>query len=174
MPHDLSEFAASRGFQPSELEEYGVRVEEDEVVIPIRAGHHVWYERTHRPGGKPKYLSPKGAETHLYNPLGLGPHSEEVWIAEGEFDTLALIAAGAPALGILGVGNFYTPWAHLFSGARIIVAFDPDKAGEEAADKIAGLFPQGVERFEVPPPYGDINDWLKADRRGLTKAVLEF
>lgn len=176
-PLDLESFATSRGFSAQTLEKYGIRVEDGVVVIPLLGRNgHVWYEREHRPGGQPKYLSPKGVEPHLYNPLGLGPHSTEVWLAEGEFDTIALIEAGAPACGVLGANSFYSPWVHLFSGARIVLAFDPDDAGRQAADKIAGLFGQltTVDVFDIPPPHGDINDWWKADPSGLRRAVLEF
>lgn len=176
MPHDLHTFAKTRGFTAQELEEHGIRIEGDEVVIPLlgRKGH-VWYERRHRPGGSPKYLSPSGVEPHLYNPLGLGPHSDEVWIAEGEFDTLSLIVSGAPAVGVLGVNSFNTAWRHLFIGARVVIAVDPDEAGEKMATQLAGLFPHGTaQRFDGILPFKDINDRLVNDRAGLRRAVLAW
>lgn len=168
---------ASRGFSAGTLEKYGVHIEDDVVLIPLLGRNgHVWYEREHRPGGKPKYLSPRGVQPHLYNPLGLGPHSPEVWLAEGEFDTISLIEAGAPACGVLGASSFNRHWAQLFTHARVIVAFDPDEAGKEAAAKVAALFdPSKVELFDAwPLMYEDFNDWWKGDPQGMRRVVLEW
>ena len=170
----LEQFEQSRGFQPGELTPYGIRVEGEHVIIPCPGRKGVWYERIHRPNGRPKYESPAGAVSHLYNPLGLGPGSDEVWIAEGEFDTLSLIVAGAPALGILGAGNFNRHWVLLFSEADIVLALDPDKAGRTHMDKLEQLWRPGqVSRFD-PSPYGDLNEWFVADRKGFTSAVLRW
>jgi hypothetical protein len=168
----LHEFEQSRGFEPGELAEFGIRIEGSLVLIPtLGRGNTAWYERIHRPSGSPKYESPSGAVAHLFNPLGLGPHSDEVWIAEGEFDTLSLVVAGAPAMGVLGAGSFRREWALLFEGAEIVIAFDPDEAGNTQAEKLTQLWTPGqVSRFD-PSPYGDLNDWFKADREGFEEAV---
>lgn len=167
----LNELAKSRGFTEEELSEWGIRIEGDVVAIPTLGRSGAWYERIYNPHGNPKYRGPKGAPAHLYNPLGLGPNTDEVWIAEGEFDTLSLIVAGADAVGVLGAGNFRAEWALLFSEAYIVLALDPDDAGEKSMDKLAALWPAGqVSRFD-PSPYEDINDWLQADREGLVEAV---
>jgi len=167
----LHDFATSRGFKEQELKDYGIEVRQDgTIVIPVLGRSGTWYERTYHPGGKPKYRSPKGSEPHLYNPHGLGPNSSQVWIAEGEWDTLSLLVAGAPALGIQGTKTFNRHWALLFQGAQVTLAMDPDEEGDRAADKLAPLFPN-VRRFRIPHPYGDVNDWLQRDRDGLTEAV---
>lgn len=154
------------------MSDYGVRVEGSQVIIPLLGRSGAWYERTHRPGGNPKYLSPKGAEAHLYNPLGVGPGSSEVWLAEGEFDTLALVAVGAPAVGILGKEAFRSEWALLFKQARVVIAIDPD--AEARAVQLAALFdPALVSRFDTTP-HKDVNDWFKADRASFERAVLEW
>jgi hypothetical protein len=166
---DLATFAASRGFTVEELEGFGVRIEGEEVVIPIAGRAGVWYERRHRPGGSPKYLSPQGVDAHLINPLGLGPHSDVVWFAEGEFDTFSLVVSGVPAVGILGTQTFHSTWRHLFDGAEIWIAFDPDPAGDEAFNKLKGVFPQ-AERFD-PSPFSDLNDAFKHDRQAFMEVV---
>ena len=170
----LTDFASKRGFNERELDQWGIRVDGETIIIPTVGRNGPWYERTHRPEGVPKYESPKGVESHLYNPLGLGPHSREVWIAEGEFDTLSLVTVGAPALGILGVSSFREVWTLLFKKARIVLALDPDEAGRARADKMAQLWtgPGQVSVFD-PTPYGDLNDWFKADRAGFRREVLE-
>jgi hypothetical protein len=174
MPLDLESFAYSRGFDEHELKEFGVRVENGEVVIPILGRTGVWYERRHRPNGVPKYLSPKGASHHLYNPLGLGPHSDEVWFAEGEFDTLSLVVSGVPGVGILGTESFRAEWALLFEHAEIVIAFDNDTAGERRAETFMQMWPPGrVHRFN-PSPYSDLNEWFVKDREGFEEAVHDY
>jgi hypothetical protein len=174
MQHEFDTWARSRGFEPEELAKYGIKAEGDIVVIPTLGRAGAWYERKHRPDGSPKYESPAGSNAHLYNPLGLGPHSPEVWIAEGEFDTLSLIAVGAPAIGVLGAGNFNRHWQLLFAGAELVIAFDPDQAGRSHAEKLAQLWPSGQVSFFDPSPYGDLNEWFAADRAGFTGAVLAW
>lgn len=177
---DLASFAATRGFTEQELAAWDIRVENGVVVIPILGRKGPWYERIHRPGGKPKYESPKGAKAHLYNPLGLGPHSPEVWIAEGEFDTLSLITVGAPALGILGAASFIDWWSLLFRNANIVLALDPDEESNEQATRVtrlASLWPEEqVSRFDpmVQGGYPDLNEWFKQDRSGFRRKVLAW
>ena len=144
------------------------------MVIPCLGRQGAWYERTHRPTASPKYESPKGSAAHLYNPGGFGPGSDEVWIAEGEFDTLSLLAVGIAAVGVLGAGNFNRLWALLFEHAEIVIAFDPDQAGNTQAEKLAQLWEPGqVSRFD-PSPYEDLNNFLKKDRAAFTEAVLAW
>lgn len=172
----LESFAPTRGFTARELRERGLHVEGDTIRIPIAGRHGVWYERIHRPGGSPKYESPKGAARHLYNPLGLGPQSEEVWIAEGEFDTLSLITAGVPACGILGTQTFDKHWIHLFAQAEVVLALDPDDAGEKTAFELAGWIEAKGGRWSrfSPAPYADLNEWFVDDRAGFTEAVVNW
>lgn len=145
------------------------------MVIPILGRKGVWYERTYRPGRSPKYLSPKGVDPHMFNPLGLGPGAETVWLAEGEFDCLSLVVSGVPAVGILGTGLFRREWALLFRSAQVVVAFDPDKAGDESAEKIIGLWPEGqARRFRVPEPYEDLNDWFSQNYEEFEEAVKKW
>ena len=174
MPLDLETFAPTRGFTAEELSKYGVRVEEDTVEIPILGRGGTWYSRVHRPDGDPKYEGPKGMASHLFNPLGLGPGADEVWIAEGEFDTLSLVVAGIPAVGVLGAGNFNRHWQLLFEHAEIVIAFDNDDAGHKGAEKLAQLWEPGqVSRFD-PSPYEDLNDFFRQNRAGFEAAVLAW
>lgn len=171
----ISEFASSRGFTVEELTRFEIRVEGDVVVIPTLGRQGAWYEREHRPNSAPKYSSPPASHAHLYNPRGLGPHSDEVWIAEGEFDTICLLTVGAPAVGVLGAGAFNRAWALLFAQAEIVIAFDADRAGDEAADKLTQLWQPGqVSRFRPKDPYKDLNEWFVADRAAFEAAVLDW
>ncbi len=180
---DLAEFAATRGFTEDELLKYGIEVDGAQVRIPVLGGGRglkdPWLWRVHRPNGSPKYQPEReGMGHHLYNPLGLGPHSDEVWLSEGEFDTLSLVTVGAPAVGVLGASGFKRAWRLLFQHARVVVAFDPDSESDEQRDRVANLmdlFPR-ADRFDPLKEggYMDINDWFKADRDDLELKVKEW
>lgn len=172
----LEDLADARGFTPDELARWGITVEGDVVYIPTVYGSGTWGRRTYDPNRKAKYLPEHaGMGNHLYNPLGLGPNAREVWLAEGEFDTLSLVSVGAPAVGVLGASSFNRRWALLYQGASVVVAFDPDAESAEQAQRVAkvmDLFPT-VKRFDplVEGGYDDLNDWFKADRVGFKSAV---
>jgi hypothetical protein len=172
MSLDRDQYARARGFEPEEWDRFGIRAAGNHIIIPTLGRGGVWYERVHRPNGQPRYETPTGVAAHLYNPQGLGPHSPQVWIAEGEFDCLSLVCAGIPAVAVLGAGAFNRHWQLLFTGAEIVIAFDPDQAGRSHAEKLAQLWPSGQVSFFDPSPYGDLNEWFAADRPGFTGAVL--
>ena len=165
-----------RGFTRQELDAYEIREETpDHWIIPVWGRAGIWYERTHCEAGcHPKYSAPRGSASHLYNPLGLGPQSPEVWLAEGEFDTLSLVCAGIPAVGILGADNFKEEWWLLYLGAEIVLALDPDPKGRETMDRMSMILDAKQNRYSIfdPSPYSDLNEWFEKDRRQFEKAVL--
>lgn len=165
-PEGLEDFATSRGFTPEFLAEYGIHVAgEDEwqpgwYAIPYPHLSGVWYNRYRNPSSHgTKYLTPPGAGAHLYNPLHLGPQTEEVWFTEGELDALSLIYIGLPAIGITGVHGFKAVWKLLFEHATVVAAMDNDEQGHEAASRLANAFQRGVI-FRLPETYNDLNQWL--------------
>jgi len=96
-----------------------------------------------------------------------------VWFAEGELDCLSLVVSGIPAVGILGTQNFKREWIHLFAQAHVVLALDPDAAGNAACDTYAGWIEArggSWSRFD-PAPYGDLNEWFTDDYDGFKEAV---
>lgn len=143
---------------------------EGHVYLPTLGRKGEWYVRQRcGMGCHPKYMSPPGVPVHLYNPLGLGPGSDVVWIAEGELDTLSLVVTGTPAVGLLGAGKFQMAWRHLFEGADVVIALDADKTGDEQAEKLLALF-EGSSRFS-PAPFNDLNEAFAADRQQFERVV---
>ncbi len=161
----LKELAEARGFTEKFLSKCGISVDDDPdfpIVIEYPHMTGVWHERRRRWIGdnrQPKYHHPKGETVRLFNPLRLGPNAEMVWFAEGEFDALALIATGIPAIGVPGASSFRRVARHLYSSALVVIAFDGDAAGREASAKTAGVFAQDKTRvFEFDPGVSGIND----------------
>ena len=72
------------------------------------------------------------------------PDVRMIYLTEGETDCLALIEAGFESDGtgacVASTGtSFSAEWAPLFQGKRVVICFDSDTAGQEAALKVAEL-----------------------------------
>lgn len=192
----MNELAERRGLELATLTDAGIeRVDGGwldgwyRIPYPNATGIWKWRYSNPNPGEHPKIRDDPGAQFHIYNPLGLGPGEPEVWFAEGEFDTLCLVEAGLPALGIHGTANVPDPkhvdeesqprksrfqpgWKHLFLGSRVIVMLDNNEAGWKAARKLAALL-EG-ETFDRWDDYDDINDWWIADKKGMKNAISAY
>lgn len=171
----IEELAQLRSLDLSTLENAGVYVRDDgQVALPYPNLTGIWYEQLHNPGGKPKYWNPPGAGKHLYNPAHVGPNEPEVWLCEGVFDTLTLIEAGLPAVGVPGT-DFKGHWALLFEEADVVLAFDPDDAGQAFAERLldSGLF-QFPHLFTWPFEVEDWNQWGNDDRPDMLEQINEF
>ena len=180
MNEDFTKFAESRGFKPEFLSKFGVRqsVESDDcpdgdwIAIPYRNLNGIWHYKYRNldPNGM-KYWVPHGSEGHLYNPRLLGPNSDTVWLTEGEFDCLSLIAIGHDAVGVPGAQGFKEVWKHLYTDSNVIVAYDPDEAGKAGAEKVARLF-RNSHVFDGYPDDGpDLNEWYQRDANGMWDAI---
>lgn len=189
---ELDSLAEQRGISVRVLAAAGIQPDDGSgqhrgwwrLPYPHRTGVHKVRYRNHDPEGVPRYLDDKGAKFHLYNPLRLGPGEEEVWFAEGEFDTLALIDQGLKAIGVHGVSNvldeedggdrgFRKEWALLFEDTLCITMFDNDDAGRVAGRKLArGLNGEAFDEWDND--YGDANDWHKADPDGMARAIADY
>lgn len=176
----IEEVAIWRGLQLATLLQYGVKVDDHPthpIVFPYPNLTGVWYERRRAWVGDSranKYLSPKGTSPHLYNPLHLGPNAGQVWFCEGEFDTLTLIENGIPALGVAGTNAFNRKWVHLYEDSTVVVAYDGDPAGIEAAGKLVEVFRDRRTRaFSLPTPDGyDLNELHQEG--ALTETIKAF
>jgi DNA primase len=164
----LSAIAEERALPLDLLQDVGIYVDWDKdgqfpIFIPYPHMQGVWYERQRRwldDERKPKYMSPKHSEPHLYNPWFLGPNASIVYICEGELDTLSLITIGRPAVGMAGAGLFDRRWLHLFSHCDIVLALDGDDAGRKAEMKMAEYIdPQQLHFLKVPDGE-DLNSML--------------
>lgn len=189
----LRRLAADRGISVGVLSAAGIGVSDGgghdgwwRIPYPHRFGVHKYRYRNPDPGSGQKYHDDKGAGFHLYNPLRLGPGEEEIWFAEGEFDTLALIDQGWKAIGIHGTAfvpsedkdevtdrRLRKSWLLLFEETLCLTIFDNDEAGRGAGRRLArGL---GGEAFDGwDDRYGDVNDWHRADPDGLGEALRAF
>ena len=152
---DLDDFAELRGLEVATLEDAGLEVEPDgwiAIPYPNVTGVWKWRFRNPYPDGYPKYLDEDEADMHLYNPALVAPNEAEIWIAEGEMDTLTLIELGLRAVGVHGTQNvkvdeetgdldqtsrFKPSWRLLFEDSKVVIAFDNDEEGKKAGRRLA-------------------------------------
>lgn len=162
----------------------GYSADYDAISIPIfKDGTlvNIKYRLLHP--DKAKYIGERGAETWLYNDVGI-QHAMKtggILIVEGEFDLMSVWQSGiknvvSPASG----KNSYGVWLELIDNIpRVYIAYDNDSAGKETAIEMAERV--GTEKtFEVKYPDGikDANEYFKThtpeEFRGLLKQARPF
>ncbi len=124
--------------------------------------------------GKPKYGSPVGQKSHLFNVLATMSATKSIVICEGEFDAIVMEAnCGVPAVGVPGVAAWKPYYTKLFSGFDVVyvvgdndVKEDGSNPGMEFSRRVAGevLNSQIVQL----PPGMDITDFYLANGKDLT------
>lgn len=90
--------------------------------------------------------------------------SRDLYLCEGEIDTLTLLQAGYPAVGIPGTGSFKESWFALLTGKRVVLCLDSDPAGKEASAHLAEEFNRrGITHLKLDLPDGkDVNECFLA------------
>ena len=150
------------------LLELGCGWERGRVLVPIRDQDGglrgvLRYAPTH--DHAPKMLAARGTR------LGLIPHpaaepSTWVVLVEGPPDMISARSRGLPAIAVPGDDAWEREWAQLLVGRHVSVVLDCDRAGREAAARIAGdLKAAGVRGSIIDLAPGrqdgyDLTDWL--------------
>ena len=154
------------------------------VIIPIGDGSRFCARNIGIPSG----VTDKGAKMNryrftksrpLFNPAALAS-DKPVFIVEGQFDALAIIAAGGQAAALGGGGTSDLIWRLKQSRPRwpLILAQDNDSAGQlemNSVIKALGALP-GMKWLTPSGLYGnykDANEALIHDRAGLAKRIKE-
>ena len=161
------------------LLELGCGWERGRVLVPIRDQDGglrglLRYAPTH--DHAPKMLAARGTR------LGLIPHpaaepSTWVVLVEGPPDMISARSRGLPAIAVPGDDAWEREWAQLLVGRHVSVVLDCDRAGREAAVRIAAdLKAAGVRGSIIDLARDrqdgyDLTDWLNA-RADLTGAQL--
>ena len=119
--------------------------------------------------GKPKYGSPLGQKSHLYNLADITLDAPSIVICEGELDAIVLSGlCNIPAVGVPGVTAWKPHFARLFTGFDTVyivgdndVKEDGSNPGAEFARRVAGELTNG--QIVQLPPGMDINDLYLAE-----------
>ena len=158
------------------LLELGCGWERGRVIVPIRNLRGelrgvLRYAPSH--DRAPKMLAVRGTQ------LGLIPHpaaerSGWVVLVEGPPDMISARSQGLPAIAVPGDDAWEPDWAQLLRGRYVSVMLDCDRAGRDAAARIArDLKAAGVQGTIVDLAPGredgyDLTEWLD-ERRGLAR-----
>lgn len=129
-------------------------------------------------GGIPKYGSPSGQKTHLFNVTDVLQMSRTIAICEGELDAVVCSGVlGIPAVGVPGVAAWKAHYPKLFSGFdEILVLGDNDdkedgsNPGAEFSRRVASDL---INSRIVELPVGmDLNDYYLAKGREESRHLL--
>lgn len=113
--------------------------------------------------GHGKYATVKGDAPRMYNTSTLYRAGDDVWLTEGEIDTISLEQIGLNAVAIPGVHNW--GWRHQIMLAgfnRVWVFGDGDQAGFEFASRIESKM-RTARAVRVPKGH-DANSLLAEGR----------
>jgi DNA primase len=118
--------------------------------------------------GKPKYGSPAGQKSHLYNVNDVLERSRIIAICEGEFDAIICSGVlGIPAIGVPGVAAWKSHYPKLFNGFdEVLVIGDNDlkedgsNPGAEFSRRVASDL-LNTRIVELPAGM-DLNDFYLA------------
>ena len=124
--------------------------------------------------GKPKYGSPIGQKTHLFNVTATMSPTKNIVICEGEFDAIIMDAAvGIPAVGIPGVAAWKPFYPKLFNGFDTVyivgdndIKEDGSNPGAEFSRRVAGEVTNS--QIVQLPPGMDITDFYLANGKEAT------
>lgn len=128
--------------------------------------------------GKPKYGSPVGQKSHLYNVCDITLDSPYVVVCEGELDAVITSGVlGIPAVGVPGVAAWKPHFPRLFTGYESIyvvgdndVKEDGSNPGAEFAKRVANEVLNST--IVTLPPGMDINDYYLANGADATRKLL--
>lgn len=148
-----------------------------------------WFDIEHQPEPRPAYLQAYALDPAVKPPVlslsGRTGFTEAVpcpynaplldglpgrlYLCESVLDTLTLIEAGFPAVGVAEAAGFHPEWVPRFENKSVYVAFSGDAAGEAESAKVLSLMADGgidAHRLKLPPGK-DISAWLQTGGLGI-------
>ena len=159
----LREWLAQAGFDDrrivcSGLTSDGLERFRGMVVVPDLTGNRVhWLAgRAVWPEVRPRFQALPGPKPVL-GLSALPASAPWVVVAEGLFDWLLLAAWGLPAVAALGTQGMDKLASSLQGRPRVVIAFDADQAGSDAARQLSGLLgPHRARVLNLPAGVGDV------------------
>lgn len=141
-------------------------------------GHCVGFKFRRLDDGKPKYGSPLGQVSHLYNVGDITKRSGRIVVCEGELDTVLVSGVlGMPAVGCPGVAAWKPHYARLLNGYdTVYVAGDHDvkedgsNPGAEFSRRVASEVMNAT--IVSLPPNMDITDYYITNGYDATRHLL--
>lgn len=143
------------------------------IAIPWFVGADLWRVNIRRPKGDPKYIGPAGCGVGLYEADGLTPGADAL-MCEGELDALTVHQVAGDLVHAVATGSTQgarrARWvSRLALCRRVLLAFDADKAGDEARAWWLDVLPNAAtwrpywnDTNAMHQDGGDVRGWVSA------------
>ena len=155
-----------RGLTDEIIEKYDIGYDKntDCITMPIRDknGKTLFFCRR---SVKSKFFNyPSGVEKPIYGIYELPKDCNEIVVCESVFNALTCVKYGKPAIALLGTGGSYQyEQIKKLPVRRIILGFDGDEAGDNAAIRFRkNVTNKLIHQYEIPRGK-DINDLTKEE-----------
>jgi len=163
----------TRSLTKQTCERYGIRLNGDRTIFEYRDSEGMITARKVRAGSKEnQYTEGLWSDAtlfgqHLFNRGGL-----TVTITEGEFDAAAAYQMFGSKYPVVSVKNGARAalkdckrnYEWLDSFEKVVVCFDADEAGQQAAKEVAALFAGKARIMKMPHGFKDANELLEHGR----------
>ena len=152
-PKLLARLTELRGWTQPTLERLDIGFDGQRIVLPVfdDQGHLVnvlRYLPGKRAEGVRKLLAARGRPRDLF-PSPEQYDKAEMWLVEGEPDAIAAHELGLVGFAVPGSNGWRTTWAQRFRGRTVVVCFDCDKPGRDAALKVANSLVEEAREVRV-------------------------
>lgn len=106
----------------------------------------------------------RDCKTDIYNRILLNKinNGDDLYLCEGETDTLSALSMGLNAVGFLGASSFEKGYVDLLKNYNLFVVPDNDTAGVNFFHSIRDAFfaiNKPVNRISIKPNYKDLNEY---------------
>lgn len=134
-------FSQERGIPVEILRRHQIGWDGYAYILPIyhEEGYLIGFRRKIIGGDT---ISKKGSRAGLFNVQCLKSAGDAavVYVCEGEWDVMALEAAGYEfVVGVPGAFTFMKEWLHLFKNKHVVLLYDADEVGREGSKKVAKM-----------------------------------
>ena len=154
-----------RGLSGEVIDKYrlGYYKTKKRFAIPVIQGDRCVNIRLYSPDKEPKILPiSSGRSIQLYPEEQL--QNKEVWLCEGEFDSLCGISHGLNCITVTGgAGSWRDEFTSFFEGKKINIVYDCDPGGRKGAERVADLLSRVAEIKVIDLRLGegeDLTDWF--------------
>lgn len=173
--YSLGKSKETRNISGYAMTHYGVKVIGSTLVFPYFNEDQALTVLKYRPLAKKDFWSKgdtKGQSKMLFGREAFNPGGKKVTITEGELDAMSVyemfgrkypsVSVPNGSKGALGACKENYEWLNSFES--IIISFDSDTAGREAASEVAQLFSGKAKIVKLDPELKDANGYLMAGK----------
>lgn len=139
--------------------------EHETVIIPFfNESSRITYLKGRILNVKRGHRNLKDCNTDIYNRIMLSKikKGDDLYLCEGETDTLSALSMGLKAIGFLGASSFDKGYVELLKNYNLIVVPDNDTAGVKFFQTIRNAFNEiskPVDRISINSNYKDLNEY---------------